>query len=63
MGELLLDVFLPETDRTVAIQTVVMGVFWTVVIARTWRKERDIRHFVWGLAMLNVAWFAARTIH
>jgi hypothetical protein len=40
-----------------------MSAFWLVVIALTWRKDRDIRHFVWGLAMLNLAWFAARTIH
>ncbi|MGI9623536.1 MAG: hypothetical protein ACR2PK_11920 [Acidimicrobiales bacterium] len=63
MVEFLLDIALPKTDRVVAIQTVVMAVFWAVLIALTWRKDRDIRHFVWGLAMLNAAWFAARTVH
>lgn len=63
MSEFLLDVFLPKTDRIVLIQTIVMAGFWAIVIPLTWRKDRDIRHFVWGLAMLNVAWFAARTIH
>jgi hypothetical protein len=63
MGEFLLDVFLPKTDRTVLIQTVVMTCFWAIVVPLTWRQERDIRHFVWGLFMLNVGWFAARTVH
>ena len=63
MGEFLLDILLPETDRIVLVQTIVMTCFWAVVIALTWRSERDIRHFAWGLAMLNVAWFAARTVH
>lgn len=63
MGDFLLDLALPRTDRAVAIQWVVMGAFWTLVIVATWRKERDIRHFVWGLAMLNLAWFAARVVH
>lgn len=63
MGDFLLDLVLPKTDRIVAIQTIVMACFWAVVIPLTWRQERDIRHFIWGLAMLNVGWFAARTIH
>ena len=63
MSELLLDLVLPETDRAVAIQWIVMAIVWAVVIALTWRQSRDIRHFVWGLAMLNLAWFSARTVH
>lgn len=63
MRELLLDLALPETDRGVAIQWIVMACVWAVVIPLTWRQDRDIRHFVWGLAMLNLAWFAARTVH
>lgn len=63
MKELLLDLALPETDRGVAAQWIVMGVVWAVVIASTWRQTRDVRHFVWGLAMLNLAWFALRTVH
>ncbi len=46
-----------------AIQWIVMAVVWSVMIALTWRRDRDIRHFVWGLAMLNLGWFAARTVH
>lgn len=63
MSELLLDLVLPETDRAVAVQWLVMAGVWAVVIAATWRTERDIRHFVWGLAMMNLAWFSARTVH
>ncbi len=63
MPDWLLDLLLPETDRAVAIQWIVMAVVWAVVIAVTWRRDRDIRHFVWGLAMLNLGWFAARTVH
>lgn len=63
MGEFLLDVMLPKTDRIVAIQWIVMALVWAVVIPLTWRQERDIRHFVWGMAMLNLAWFSARVVH
>lgn len=63
MGEFLLDVMLPKTDRIVAIQWIVMASVWAVVIPLTWRQERDIRHFVWGMAMLNLAWFSARVVH
>lgn len=63
MADFLLDLLLPRTDRVVVIQTIVMACFWAVVIALTWGQERDIRHFVWGICMLNVGWFAARTVH
>ncbi|MFV2038950.1 MAG: hypothetical protein ACC660_01770 [Acidimicrobiales bacterium] len=63
MGEFILDVMLPKTDQIVAIQWIVMAVVWAVVIPLTWRRERDIRHFVWGLAILNLAWFSIRIVH
>lgn len=63
MSEFFLDLVLPKTDRMVLIQTVVMGVFWLVAVVLTWRQPRDIRHFVWGLATMNAAWFALRTVH
>ena len=63
MGEFLTDLFLPKTDRVVLIQTIVMAAFWLVVIPLTWKAERDTRHFIWGIAMLNAGWFAARTVH
>ncbi len=63
MRELFLDLLLPETDQGAVIQWVVMAVFWLVVayLTRRWRQEH--RLFVGGLAMLNIAWFAARTLH
>ncbi len=63
MGDFVIDLFLPKTDRIVLIQTVVMALFWLVAIPVTWRFERDARQFVWGLAMLNIGWFAVRTVH
>ena len=63
MPELLLDLLLPETDRGVAIQWLVMVPFWAVVLVVTRRRSKDVRTFLVGLAMINLAWFAARTIH
>jgi hypothetical protein len=61
--EFLLDLLLPKTDRVVFIQWTVMAPFWLAVIVATRRQSKDIRTFVYGLAMINLAWFAARTVH
>ncbi|MFT7473391.1 MAG: hypothetical protein ACI81L_000306 [Verrucomicrobiales bacterium] len=63
MPEFLLDLLLPKTDRVVFIQLAIMAPFWLALIIATRRQSKDLRTFVYGLAMLNVAWFAARTIH
>jgi len=63
MGELVLDLLLPETDRGAVTQWIVMGVVWAVVLVATRRCRREYRLFVVGLAVVNVAWFAARTVH
>ncbi len=63
MKEFLLDLALPETDRAVAIQWIVMGAVWAVALVAVRTRSRDIRHFVLGLAVFNLAWFAARTVH
>lgn len=63
MSDFLLDLALPKTDRVVLIQTIVMACVWLIVIPATWRVNRDVRTFVWGLFMLNLGWFAARTVH
>lgn len=63
MGELLLDLLLPETDGGAVTQWVVMGVVWLVVFAATRHLRREYRLFLLGLAMLNAAWFAVRTVH
>jgi len=61
--ESLLDVLLPKTDRVVFIQTIVMALFWPVVIVATWGWRREYRVFLYGLAMINIAWFAVRMVH
>ncbi len=63
MGEFLLDLLLPKTDRVVAIQWAIMTPFWLLTFWLTRRQPKDIRTFIYGLAMLNLAWFAARTVH
>ena len=61
--EFLLDLLLPATDRAVAIQWSIMIPFWVVALVAVRRQNRDVRTFVLGLAIINLAWFAARTIH
>ena len=63
MKEFFLDLVLPKTDRVVAIQWIVMAVVWLVALIAVRSRDRDIRHFVLGLAVVNLAWFAARTVH
>lgn len=63
MKDFVLDILLPPTDRVVLIQWLVMIPFWLGAIFATRSQPKDIRTFVIGLAMLNLAWFAARTIH
>lgn len=63
MRELLLDLALPETDRQVAIQWLVALVVWPPVLFAVRKRPRDLRHFVWGLAVMNVALFGLRTVH
>jgi hypothetical protein len=63
VGELLRDLALPETDRGAVTQWVVMGAVWIVVLAWSLRWRREYRLFALGLATVNAAWFAARTIH
>lgn len=63
MGELLLDLALPETDRQVAIQWIVALVVWPVVLFAVRGTSHDVRLFVWGLALMNIALFGLRTVH
>lgn len=65
LKDLLLDLALPRTDRVVFIQWAIMVPFWIIVLTVTWRrtKVKEYRQFATGLAMLNLAWFAVRTIH
>ena len=63
MSEFFLDILLPKTDRMVFIQWIVMAMFWAITFVATRGWSKDTRTFVYGLAMLNLAWFAARTVH
>jgi len=63
MNDFFLDLVLPKTDRVVAIQWIVMAVVWAVALIAVRGRSRDIRHFVLGLAVFNLAWFAARAVH
>ncbi len=65
VGNFLLDLALPRTDRVVFIQWAVMAPFWLIVLVITFRKTpvKEYRQFAVGLAIMNLAWFAARMIH
>ena len=63
VGEFLLDLLLPKTDRVVFIQWGIAAAFWPVALFMTRKAAKDTRTFVIGLAVLNIAWFAARTVH
>lgn len=63
MPEFLVDLLLPATDRAVAIQWAIMVPFWTILFVLMRHQPKDVRLFIAGLAMLNLAWFAARTVH
>ncbi len=63
MSDFVLDVLLPKTDRVVFIQWAIMVPFWLAMFVVMRKQNRDLRTFVFGLAMLNLAWFAVRTVH
>ena len=63
MGDLLLDIALPRTDAGVAAQWIAIAVIWPVALVAVRNRSRDIKLFVVGLAVLNVALFALRTVH
>jgi len=65
MWNFILELALPRTDAGVYGQTIVMAIVWVVVIsvAVMMRARSEYRTFAIGLAVLNFAWFAARTVH
>ncbi len=65
MSNFLLELALPRTDAGVYVQTIVMGVFWALLLLAVvvLRVRREYRTFAVGLAVINFAWFAARTVH
>jgi hypothetical protein len=40
-----------------------MTIFWVLVIVSTRAWSKDYRLFVYGLATMNLAWFALRAVH
>ena len=63
MPQFLIDLALPKTDTMVFIQWAVMVPVWLSVFYATRKLSKDSRLFIYGLAMLNLAWFAFRTVH
>jgi len=63
LTDAVLNVLLPSTDRVVFIQWAVCALFWPLPLWWASRQERDKKHFIYGLAMANLAWFAIRTVH
>ena len=63
MRELLIDLLLPKTDRGAVTQWIVMAVVWVAALVLSRNMRREYRLFIAGLIMLNIAWFAARTVH
>ena len=58
----MIDLLLPRTDAGVAVQAIVVTVLAVIALALTWRN-RDLRLFAGGLAMITYAWMALRTVH
>lgn len=63
MSEAVNDILLPRTDAGVLFQWIVMIPIWIFAVIRTRKWPRDYRHFVYGLIMVNLAWFAIRAAH
>jgi len=65
MRNFILELALPRTNAGVYGQTIVMAVVWVLVISVVVlvRARSEYRTFAIGLAVVNFAWFAARTVH
>lgn len=62
MGELLIDLLLPDNDRMVAIQLVVVLVLGPLWIWQV-RDRPDMRLLAIGVTVATLAWFGLRTLH
>jgi hypothetical protein len=58
----MVELLLPRTDAGVVAQAVIVTALAVVALVLTWRN-RDLRLFVGGLAMITYAWMALRTVH
>ena len=63
MWDLLLEVALPRTDKGVAVQWIVAAAIWPVALLSVRNQNRDIKLFVVGLIVMNIALFSLRTVH
>ncbi|MGI9601632.1 MAG: hypothetical protein ACR2QE_07100 [Acidimicrobiales bacterium] len=63
MLDFILELALPRTDAGVAVQWAVMVPVWVIALVVTRRADPDIRRFVLGLVLFNLAWFVVRTLH
>lgn len=61
--DFLLDLALPRTDRVVLMQWVVMIPVWIGALFVSRKQPKDIRVFILGLIIMNLAWFGFRMIH
>ncbi len=57
-----MELLLPRTDRAVAFQLAVAVAVLTGAFV-VFRRDRDVRLFVVGLAVMAGAWFALRSLH
>jgi hypothetical protein len=58
----MIELLLPRTDAGVAVQALVVTLLAVAGLVLTWRN-RDLRLFVGGLAMITYAWMALRMVH
>ena len=63
MGDFLLDLALPKTDRAVFIQVGIAVLFWGLALIAVRHRRKELRQLILGLAIMTMAWFAFRTIH
>ena len=62
MRRVITEIVTPSTDRAVFIQVVIVVVAW-VVSAALLRRNRDLFHFVTGIALMILAWRGIRATH
>lgn len=62
MSDLVDQLLHPRTDAGVLAQVVGIVVVWALV-AYTVRSDRNLVHFVTGLALLALAWRGLRAVH
>ena len=62
MGDLLIDLVLPRTDRAALIQLLVVLPIFALWI---WRSRHDKDHLLLacGVSLFTLSWFALRTLH